>query len=455
MMINALNSGAKSFMADFEDALSPTWDNILNGQWALLEAVRGRLEYVNEAGKEYKLNANTATLVVRPRGWHMTESHVLINGEAISASLFDFGVYFALNAREHKARQNGPYFYLPKMESHLEARLWNDVFTFAQEYFTISHGTIRATVLIETLPAAFEMEEILFELRDHAAGLNAGRWDYIFSFIKSQAHNPDYLLPDRDQVTMTSPFMKAYANLLVETCHRRGAHAMGGMSAFIPNRSQPEVTASALAKVREDKRREALAGFDGSWIAHPDLASTVREEFVAVLGERDHQKDQTPTVRARYFAGDLTDPKIPGGTITETGLRKNISVTLNYLNHWLSGRGAAAIHNLMEDMATAEISRTQLWQCLHHHAEIAGRRHFDQELFLQWLGEESQALIAAGISPHIPRATEVLKTLVLDPHLANFMTTSLTPILNTIYKHEEQGRSHGEKQPPTNQPSSP
>jgi malate synthase len=370
MMINALNSGASVFMADFEDALSPTWDNIVEGQANLMDAVRRELSLDTPEGKHYRLDETIATLVVRPRGWHLVESHLEIGGAPASASLFDFGLYMIHNARELVARGSGPYFYLPKMESHLEARLWNDVFNFTQDALGLPRGTIRATVLIETILAAFEMDEILFELRDHAAGLNAGRWDYLFSIIKLFRTRRDCLLPDRAQLTMTVPFMRAYTQLLVQTCHRRGAHAIGGMAAFIPSRKDPEVTARALAKVREDKERESADGFDGTWVAHPDLVPVAREVFDRVLGERRHQKHRLRE-DVHVDAAQLVDLNVPGGAVTLAGVETNVDVALQYIEAWLRGQGAVAIHNLMEDAATAEISRSQLWQWVRHEAPIA------------------------------------------------------------------------------------
>ncbi|MGH7720142.1 MAG: malate synthase A [Gemmatimonadaceae bacterium] len=371
MMINALNSGAKVFMADLEDALSPTWSNVVEGQANLMDAVRRTLTFAS-AEKEYRLSERTATLLVRPRGWHLTEKHLRVDGESVSASLTDFGLYFFHNARELLERGAGPYFYLPKLESHLEARLWNDVFNFAQDELGIPRGTVRATVLIETLLAAFEMDEILYELRDHAAGLNAGRWDYIFSTIKKLNRRGDSLLPDRAEVTMTVPFMRAYTELLVKTCHRRGAHAIGGMAAFIPSRRDPAVNEVALRKVREDKVRESTDGFDGTWVAHPDLVPVAQEVFDKVLGDRPHQKDRTRD-EVTVGAAELRTIRVPGGRITSGGVAANIDVALQYLEAWLRGSGAVAIHNLMEDTATAEISRAQLWQWVRHGAPLADR----------------------------------------------------------------------------------
>jgi malate synthase len=366
MMINALNSGARVFMADFEDANSPTWENVVTGQANLQEAVRRTLELVTP-DKAYRLGREEelATLVVRPRGWHLAEKHFRVDGQPISASLFDFGLYLFHNGRESLDRGFGPYYYLPKLEGHLEARLWEDVISAAEADLGLEKGSVRVTVLIETITAAFEMDEILYELRDHICGLNAGRWDYIFSVAKRFHADPDFVLPDRSLVTMTTPFMRGYTELLVKTCHKRGAHAIGGMSAFIPNRRKPEVTEAALAKVTEDKRREAGDGFDGTWVAHPDLVATAMAEFDAVLGERPNQLDrQRPEVQVG--PGRLLHVDRPRDGITLAGLRTNLDVGLRYLASWLSGTGAAAIHDLMEDAATAEISRAQVWQWVHH-----------------------------------------------------------------------------------------
>jgi malate synthase len=355
MMINALNSGARVFMADFEDACSPTWQNVVEGQRNLIDAVRRTIS-LETPEKSYRLQDETATLVVRPRGWHLRERHLLVDGEPVSASLFDFGLACFHNARELLERGSGPYFYLPKLESHLEARLWNDAFDLAEQELGLPRAAIRATVLIETIFAAFEMDEILWELRERSAGLNAGRWDYIFSVIKKL----DAVLPDRAQVTMTVPFMRAYTELLVATCHRRGAHAIGGMAAFIPSRRDPAVNEAALAKVTEDKVRESGDGFDGTWVAHPDLVPVATEVFDSVLGDRPNQVDRLRE-DVSVSAEQLLDFDVPGGEITDEGLRANVSVGLRYLDSWLNGVGAAAIDNLMEDVATAEISRAQVW----------------------------------------------------------------------------------------------
>ena len=364
MVINALNSGARMFMADFEDSNSPTWRNCVDGQANLVDAV-DRTISLDTGGKRYTLQDEIATLLVRPRGWHLDEKHLLVDGEPISASLFDFGLYLFHCGRRLLDAGSGPYFYLPKLESHLEARLWNDVFVHAQERLTIPRGTIRATVLIETILAAFEMDEILYELREHSAGLNAGRWDYTFSIIKKFRDRPEFVLPDRPLVTMSVPFMCAYTDLLVKTCHRRGAHAIGGMAAFIPSRRDPEVNEVALTKVREDKVREAGDGFDGTWVAHPDLVPVAMAVFDDLLGERPNQVDRQRD-DVTVAAGDLLNVAATPGAISEDGVRLNVSVGIQYIRSWLDGIGAAAINNLMEDAATAEISRSQIWQWLRH-----------------------------------------------------------------------------------------
>ncbi|MEA2629363.1 MAG: malate synthase [Chloroflexota bacterium] len=387
MLINALNSGARVFMADFEDANTPTWSNLVEGQANLIDAIERTLDFTSPEGKEYRLNPQVATLVVRPRGWHLEERHLEVGGKPVSGSLFDFGMYFFHNAKRLLAKGSGPYFYLPKLESHLEARLWNDVFNFAQDSLGVPRGTIRATVLIETILAAFEMEEILYELRDHSSGLNAGRWDYIFSIIKKFRNRPDFVLPDRAQVTMTVPFMRAYTELLVKTCHRRGAHAMGGMAAFIPSRRDAEVNRIALAKVKEDKDREANAGFDGTWVAHPDLVATATEAFDKVLGERPNQLEkQRPDVAVT--SAQLIDMKVPDGSITENGLRLDVSVGIQYIESWLRGVGAAAINNLMEDVATAEISRSQVWQWIRHSSRLSEGPRVTDDLVREIADEE-------------------------------------------------------------------
>jgi malate synthase len=390
MTINALNSGARVWLADFEDANTPLWDNMVSGQLNLKDALDRRIDFVSADGKAYRLRPDDelATIVVRPRGWHLDEKHVLVDGQRVSGSLFDFALYFAHCARRQLDKGKGPYFYLAKNESHQEARLWNDAFNLAQDRLGIPRGTIRATVLIETIPAAFEMDEILYELRDHSAGLNAGRWDYLFSIIKKfRTRGRDFILPERNAVTMTAPFMRAYTELLVKTCHARGAHAMGGMAAFIPSRRDPEVNAKALAKVRDDKARESADGFDGSWVAHPDLVPVCQEVFDGVLGDRPNQLGKLRDDVEVSAADLLAVAKTPGG-ITEAGLRNNISVGLQYLANWLAGTGAVAIFNLMEDAATAEISRSQVWQWLHNDVTLAEGRQVTRDLVERLIGEE-------------------------------------------------------------------
>ena len=427
MMINALNSGAKVFMADFEDANSPTWGNVIEGQVNLQDAVRRTLE-LTSGEKSYRLKAEEelATLVVRPRGWHLSEKHFQVDGQPISASLFDFGLYVFHNGRESLDRGFGPYYYLPKLEGHLEARLWNDVMTHAEQTLGLQTGDIRVTVLIETITAAFEMDEILYELRDHICGLNAGRWDYIFSVAKRFHRDPEFVLPDRAQVTMTTPFMRAYTELLVKTCHKRGAHAIGGMSAFIPNRRKPDVTEAALAKVTEDKRREAGDGFDGTWVAHPDLVATAMAEFDAVLGDHPNQLErQRPEVQVG--PGRLLTVDRPRDSITMAGLRTNIDVGIRYLASWLSGTGAAAIHDLMEDAATAEISRAQVWQWVHHDICITeGDEHtcINAELVRKLLDETVKELTDEGTfdAATVAQARQVFEQVSLAEDFPPFLT---------------------------------
>jgi len=424
MMINALNCGAKVFMADLEDALAPHWANVVHGQVALRDATRRTLRFADAAsGKRYELGAKLATLVVRPRGWHLDERHVRVDGEGVSASLFDFGLHFFHNARESLSRGSGPYYYLAKLESCEEARLWNDVFEAAQDLLEVPQGSIRATVLIETITAALEMEEILFELRDHAAGLNAGRWDYIFSVIKKFHARADMMLPDRAQVTMAVPFMSAYTDLLVQSCHRRGAHAIGGMAAFIPNRRKPDVTERALRMVLEDKEREVGKGFDGTWVAHPDLVPVAREVFDRVLGDRPHQKD-APGPSRTVTATDLLGTMIEGGRVTEAGFRNNVSVALQYLSAWLGGLGAVAINDLMEDAATAEISRAQLWQWLRAGVELAPGVEAGEDAYRD-VREAEVARLASEPGVNVERLTqaaELLDELVLAPAFEPFLT---------------------------------
>ena len=420
MMIGALNSGADAFMADFEDSLSPTWSNVVNGQINARDAVRREITFENPDGSVRTLNDTIATLLIRPRGWHLDEKHVTVDAEPISASLFDFGLYMFHNAAERVARGTGPYFYLPKLESHLEARLWNDVFVAAQDELGVPQGSVRATVLIETLPAAFEMEEILYELRDHSAGLNAGRWDYIFSAVKRFKSQPTFALPDRVQVTMTTPFMRSYTELLVKTCHKRGAHAMGGMAAFIPSRRDPAINEIALSGVRADKERESSDGFDGTWVAHPDLVSIAREIFEEALGGEPNQRERMRD-DVEIEAPQLLSLDQSGGTITEAGLRLNISVALQYLNSWLNGNGAAAINNLMEDAATAEISRGQIWQWLRHGATLDDGRVITAELYEQIRDEELEAL-GGDAESRYGVAHEILDGLILNEEVTEFLT---------------------------------
>jgi malate synthase len=425
MLINALNSGADMFMADFEDANSPTWENMLQGQANLTAAIERTLVFATPE-KNYTLNETVATLLVRPRGWHLVEKHLYVDGAPISGSLFDFGLYFFHNAKRLLAKGTGPYFYLPKLESHLEARLWNDAFNLAQDQLGIPRGTIKATVLIETILAAYEMDEILYELRDHITGLNAGRWDYIFSCIKKFRTRPGFVFPDRAQVTMTVPFMRAYTGLLVKTCHQRGAHAMGGMAAYIPSRKDPQVNEVALAKVREDKLRESGDGFDGTWVAHPDLVPVAKQVFDSTLGNRPHQKERLRE-DVLVTAACLRDFQVPNGTITETGLRHNISVALQYIEAWLRGSGAVAIYNLMEDTATAEISRSQLWQSLYHHAPMADGRRVTLDLYRALVPQELEKIRKMWgeknfAASRIDLATQILDQLVTDEQFADFLT---------------------------------
>jgi malate synthase len=365
LVINALNSGARGFMADFEDANSPTWRNQIEGQANLIDAIERTITYDSSDGRHYELAPRIATLLVRPRGWHLPEKQITLNAQPVSGSLVDFGLYAFHNASRLHDRGLGLYLYLPKLEHYLEARLWSDVFRFTESALGVPAGTIRATVLIETLPAAFQMDEILYELRDHSYGLNAGRWDYIFSMIKCYRDNPEFVLPDRNDVKMTVPFMHAYSELLVKTCHARGAFAMGGMAALIPSRKDPEANERAIAAVRADKKREATAGFDGTWVAHPDVVNVARAEFDSVLGDRPNQIDRRRD-DVRVSADQLLDVAATPGEITEAGLRTNVNVGFQYISYWLSGRGAAGINNLMEDAATAEISRAQIWQWVRH-----------------------------------------------------------------------------------------
>ena len=424
MIINALNSGATHFMADFEDSNAPTWDNVVAGQVNLRDAVRRTIAYAApETGKQYKLNEHTAVLLVRPRGWHLRERHLEVDGRDVPGALFDFGLYFFHNAKESLARGTGPYFYLPKMEHHLEARLWNDVFLFAQEALGVARGTVKATVLIETLPAAFQMDEILHELREHSAGLNCGRWDYIFSFIKKRASDPEALLPDRAQVTMDRAFLRAYSLLLIQTCHRRGAHAMGGMAAQIPIKDDPAANEQALARVRADKLREVTDGHDGTWVAHPGLVAVAREIFDAHMkgpNQLDRLRDDVKVTR-----DDLL--RVHEGTRTDAGLRHNIRVGVQYIEAWLRGNGCVPLYNLMEDAATAEISRAQVWQWVRLGAATDDGRPVTAERFLAAVGDEMErvrrevgdARYAAG---RYDEARRLFERLSLAPTFEEFLT---------------------------------
>ncbi|MFF1828377.1 malate synthase A [Paenarthrobacter sp. NPDC058040] len=423
MTINALNSGAKVWLADMEDSSTPTWRNVIQGQLNLTDALERRIDFTSPEGKEYKLKAaeELPTIVVRPRGWHLPEKHMLIDGKPIAGGIVDFGLYFFHNARRLLAQGKGPYFYLPKIENHLEARLWNDIFILAQDLLGIPQGTIRATVLIETITAAFEMEEILYELRDHASGLNAGRWDYIFSLIKNfRVRGPRFVLPDRGQVTMTQPFMRAYTEQLVRACHRRGAMAIGGMAAAVPNRKDEAANAASFEKVRADKTREANDGFDGSWVAHPDLVPVAREVFDAVLAEKPNQLDRsredvTPDDRA------LIDISTTQGTITEAGIRLNIEVGIRYIESWLRGNGAVAIHNLMEDAATAEISRSQLWQWIHSHA-ITEHGDIISREWVQDMLDEEFARLERFDGDRFADARSIFEEVTLTEEFPTFLT---------------------------------
>src|SRR6202522_2781628 len=422
MIINALNSGAKVFMADFEDSTTPTWDNVIEGQLNLRDAVTRTITFSDPAtGKSYKLIENPAVLFVRARGWHLEERHILVDGEPMSGSLFDFGLYTFHNAKELLARGSGPYFYLPKMESHLEARLWNDVFVQAEAELGLPKNSIKGTVLIETILATFEMDEILYELRDHSAGLNCGRWDYIFSFIKKFAGDESVLLPDRAQVTMTTHFMRSYSLLAIKTCHRRNAPAMGGMSAFIPIKSDPVANERALAQVRADKEREATDGHDGTWVAHPGLVPIALEIFNRVMPQPNQISKQLPDYHATV--ADLL--QVPTGTITEAGLRQNVAVGLGYVEAWLRGIGCVPLFNLMEDAATAEISRAQLWQWVHHHAVMDDGLPVTVEMVDSEIADElgrARANVSSERFSAYLRAAEVMQELGRAPEVTEFLT---------------------------------
>ena len=430
MIINALNSGASVFMADFEDANSPTWENVVQGQINLRDAVNRSIRFTNERGKEYSLDEKTATLMVRPRGWHLDEKHVLVDGRPVSASLLDFGLYFFHNARELLARGTGPYFYLPKLENHLEARLWNEVFVEAQQALGIPRGTIRATVLIETILGAFECEEILYELREHSAGLNCGRWDYIFSVIKKFQSRPEFVMPDRGLVTMDRHFLRSYTELVIKVCHRRGVHAMGGMAAFIPVKGDPAANERALAKVQADKEREAKAGHDGTWVAHPALVPVAREVFDRLMPGPNQLGRLREDVEVT--AADLL--QVPEGPITEAGLRQNITVGIRYLAAWLSGQGAVPIFNLMEDAATCEISRSQVWQWIHHGASLDDGRAVTAELYRELQADELRQLrgeVGDEVwgTGHFEQAAALLDGMITDRGFVEFLTLPAYDVL--------------------------
>src|SRR5260221_1981280 len=428
MTINALNSGAKVWLADFEDANTPLWDNMVSGHLNLKDALDRSIDFTSADGKDYRLapDDQLAMIVVRPRGWHLEEKHVLVDGQRISGSLFDFAMYFFHCARRQLAKGKGPYFYLAKMESHLEARLWNDAFNLAQDAVGLPRGTIRATVLIETIPAAFEMEELLYDLRKHSAGLNAGRWDYLFSIIKKfRTRGKDFVLPERNAVTMTAPMMRAYTELLVKTCHGRGAHAMGGMAAFIPSRRDPEVNKVALTKVRDDKTRESRDGFDGSWVSHPDLVPVCREIFDGVLGDAPNQLGKLRD-DVQVTAAELLDVASTPGEITEAGLRNNVSVGLQYPASWLAGQGAVATFKLMDGPAHGEVSRSQVWQWLHHHINLAEGPPVTRELVAQIMDQEhakiADAYGAAYDAAKFAEAVDLFKDVALADDYAEFLT---------------------------------
>jgi len=423
MVINALNSGAKTFMADFEDSHSPTWDATIQGQINLYDAVRRTISFTSPEGKSYKLNTNPAILIVRPRGWHLNEKHVFIDGKEISASIFDFGLYFFYNAAELIKNNTGPYFYLPKMQSHLEARLWNDIFIQAQELLNISYGTIKATVLIETIHAAFEMDEILYELRDHCVGLNCGRWDYIFSMIKTFSNHKDHIYPDRNSITMTTPFMHNYSLLTIKTCHRRGAQAMGGMAAQIPIKADPIANEAAIKKVSLDKIREAKDGHDGTWVAHPGLVNVALSAFDEFMPKANQIDKQLNTLEVP--ATDLL--LLPKGDITKEGLRSNINITIQYLAHWLSGNGCVPLYHLMEDAATAEISRSQVWQWLHHNAVLNDGQKITTEMISKIFNEElnkiRQSITDEEFNDgHYQQASDLAYATIVNPEFDEFLT---------------------------------
>ena len=430
MIINALNSGASTFMADFEDSNAPTWDNCMEGQINLSDAINRRIDFVNEEGKSYQLNENLATLIVRARGLHLEEKNIEINGEKASGSLIDFGIYFFKNAKTLLAKGSGPYFYLPKLEHYKEARWWNEVFNFSQNYLGIQQGTIKATVLIETITASFQLDEILFELKEHSSGLNCGRWDYIFSYIKKFRNHASFLVPDRDQVTMTSPFMSAYSKRVIQVCHKRGVHAMGGMAAQIPVKNNEAENEIAYAKVKADKEREVKNGHDGTWVAHPGLvpvAKVIFDEYMPTPNQIDKKHEE-------YQISEADLLEVPKGDITEKGVRKNINVGILYIESWLMGTGAAALYNLMEDAATAEISRTQVWQWLRNNAQLSDGRTLTKDLVLEWEKDELE-----NIKNYVGEkryengkfdlATKLFNELIFDENFEEFLTLKAYPFI--------------------------
>ncbi|MFT3920848.1 malate synthase A [Cloacibacterium sp.] len=430
MIINALNSGASTFMADFEDSNSPTWQNCMEGQINLTDAINRKIDFVNEEGKAYQLNENLATLIVRPRGLHLEEKNIEINGEKASGSLVDFGIFFFRNAKTLLAKGSGPYFYLPKLEHYKEARWWNEVFNFSQNYLGINQGTIKATVLIETITASFQLDEILYELKEHSAGLNCGRWDYIFSYIKKFRNHPEFLVPDRDQVTMTSPFMSAYSKRVIQACHKRRVHAMGGMAAQIPVKNNEEENEIAYAKVRADKEREVKNGHDGTWVAHPGLvpvAKAIFDEYMPTPNQIDKKYED-------YHISETDLLEVPKGEITEKGVRKNINVGILYIESWLMGTGAAALYNLMEDAATAEISRTQIWQWLKNKAKLDDERTLTPNMIMIWEEDELEKIKnyvgeKRFTEGKFDLATQLFNELIFDENFEEFLTLKAYPFI--------------------------
>lgn len=430
MIINALNSGASTFMADFEDSNAPTWQNCMEGQINLTDAINGKIDFVNEEGKAYQLNENLATLIVRPRGLHLEEKNIEINGEKASGSLVDFGIFFFRNAKTLLAKGSGPYFYLPKLEHYKEARWWNEIFNFSQNYLGINQGTIKATVLIETITASFQLDEILYELKEHSAGLNCGRWDYIFSYIKKFRNHPEFLVPDRDQVTMTSPFMSAYSKRVIQVCHKRRVHAMGGMAAQIPVKNNEEENEIAYAKVRADKEREVKNGHDGTWVAHPGLvpvAKAIFDEYMPTPNQIDKKYED-------YHISEADLLEVPKGEITEKGVRKNINVGILYIESWLMGTGAAALYNLMEDAATAEISRTQIWQWLKNKAKLDDERTLTPNMIMIWEEDELEKIKnyvgeKRFVEGKFDLATQLFNELIFDENFEEFLTLKAYPFI--------------------------